>query len=117
MTYKISTADGVSLLTRAKKDGDDIEVVRVVDTPDGRLLVTKSDNLRFTDDNGVVKLKQAHGALVAVVSGVVAIFKKPHAATFHREYMKSNRRAQYLGIEPLSDAQVIDNMLEFIARI
>ena len=64
-----------------------------------------------------VRFIRAGGRLLAVISGTVLVYKKPHANAFHYEYMQANRGALSRG-EPGADPdRILDNMLEYIEAI
>lgn len=60
----------------------------------------------------VVKLRCLGGKCLAQVSDKVLAFKKPHPSTFHREMMRQNARAHWLGMQFKAD-NVMANMIEF----
>lgn len=64
----------------------------------------------------IVKLKQAGGKCFAVVSDKVLVFSKPHPAVYHKEYIRQNARAQWMGGR-LKPDMIMDNMLEYIEII
>lgn len=59
-----------------------------------------------------VKFEVVGNEALAVVDGVVQVFKKPHPSTFHKEYMRLNARAQWLGDACASDDYIMEGMLE-----
>lgn len=61
-----------------------------------------------------VKVRQVGGRVVAVLGAEpVELYKKPHATTYHREYMRQNGLALYRGLPGTDAEQILDNMLEY----
>lgn len=73
---------------------------------------------RFWDSDGLrqVTFKQAGTRLIAAVNGKILVYKKPHSANFHKEYMLANSRAYWLGLQADPD-MIIDNMLEYVETL
>lgn len=79
--------------------------------------LSDGNRYRFKSGGRVVKFKQAGGRIFATVAGSVAVYRKPHPATYHREYMRANGLAMYRGLSGTDPEQLLDNMLEYVETL
>lgn len=82
------------------------------------VLANCSLRYRFWHKDGLeqVQFKSAGSRLIAVATGSVLVYKKPHAMQYHKEYMLANARAMWLGLQSDPD-RLLDNMLEYVETI
>lgn len=72
------------------------EVIRAKDSTSGVLIVHGGACLsyRFTDDNGIIKLKRKNNSMhVASCKGEIQLYKLPHHATLHKVILSESARA------------------------
>ena len=94
------------------------EIYEMPDTGNRILVVTQgvSNCWRFYQiinrKRVTIHFKQAHGKCIALTSGKILAFKKPHPSKLHREIIRRNSRCMWDGSR-FDVEQVISSMMEF----
>ena len=84
-----------------------------------RLQVHRWKFVQIVDGEKIaVKFQHAGSKLLAVVSGTVLVYKKPHPSVYGGEVLKSNRLKYWSGSNaPLDYDRILDNMMEYVEAI
>lgn len=92
-------------------------------TGERRLLVVYGNHIQrkkfyqvVDDEKKDIKFIPAGNKYLAVVSDTVLVYDKPSLNSIHKEAMKHNARAQWLGVMPQFD-RLVDDMLEYSEAI